>query len=103
MLGIYNEMRNSKYNEYNKVRLINCVWKIDNHLNLRKHASDTYMKRYSKILSELEDFKTKIQPIILLFAERNIDFDMIFMSFDKILNIIEKSNEELAYLERYFL
>lgn len=101
MLGIYNEMCNGEHNEFNKIRLINCVWKIEDCLNLGERASDIYMKLYSKFISEFEDFKKKIQPIILLFSEKNIDFDIIFMSFDEFLNIVKKSDQELAYLERY--
>lgn len=103
IIGIYNEMRKNENVGLNKVRLINCVWKIDNHISLGNSVSNNYKKRYKKYISEVEDFKTKIQPLVLLFAESNIDFDIIFMSFDEFLNMVEKSEQQSAYLKRYFL
>lgn len=102
-LGIYNAMRSNEYDEFNKVRLINCIWQINNHVKLGKKASDTYMKYHSQELIEFEDFKIKIQPIISLFADINIDFDVVFLSFDEFLNIAEKPDEQIIYLERYFI
>ncbi len=100
-LGIYNAVKNGEYDKFHEIRLINCVWKSDSSSNLESEIYEKFKKYDIKHLNEFEDFKIKIQPIISLFSSMNVDFDILYLSLNEFLALIDKSSEQLKYLERY--
>lgn len=103
ILGIYNAVCQGEYESFDKIKLVNCVWQIKNPSRLDKEVQAQYLEYESLLLKEFEDFRGKLQPIIYLFEEKNVEFDLVYISFDEMLEILEKSDEERQYLQRYII
>ncbi len=100
-LGIYNAFYESQYDGYKKVVLLDTLWQIESPKKLGKQAQDQYEAFHAEMLREYEDFKVKFKPVVQLFGDINIDFDVILLSNTEFLELVEKSDEQLDYLKRY--
>ena len=86
-----------------KLTLVNCTWTLNNPSLLEEKHRDKYLKEERCDMEEFIDFKQQMQPLILLFSAKGVDFDICFYRFNDFLELIEKSAEELNYLRRYTL
>lgn len=91
ILAIYNAVCNSEYDKFTKIILVNCVWKINYPEKLGTYFSDKYRECYYQELSEFYNFKGKLKPIISLFKDLKVDFEIKFIHFDDFLKLADKS------------
>ena len=86
-----------------KLTLVNCVWTIRNPQILPLVDVEWYLAQEKTERTEFEQFKQAMTPIMQLFADQGIRFDICLYTFGDFLRLLRKTPEELAYLQRYML
>ncbi len=103
MLGVYNHVfHNEKFNARPEtVFLVNCVWELESEAFLSEGARKEYLKKLALEHDEFEKFYQATKPVRDLFKEKGVIFDIRYITFSEMLDILEKSEKERKWLERY--
>lgn len=101
LLGIYNYMMQEDKCIHKKVRLVNCVWELSDTAVLSEESEAIYRKKVKLEKDEFKEFYKAAQPVIELFAEKGIEFDIHLVSFSEMLHTMEKNSSQSEFLERY--
>ena len=101
-VACYNAICTSEKDKVKKLTLVNCVWTLSNS-NLLGDDEFKYIEREKLELKEFNEFKKIMEPLKDLFKSKGVDFDIVFYTFNDFLNLIDKTQAELDYLERYKL
>jgi hypothetical protein len=105
-LGIFNALKKAKNNSdefssVKKVTLLNCVWKVCN-IAVLGDEGQVYSKIAIEELAGYQSFRTIYQPIIDLFKnELNIDLQLSYLTHQEFIDILDKTQADLKYLQRY--
>jgi len=90
--------------EIRKLTLLNCAWTITSPDKLTEVSRQEYLETWDTEVNEFDRFTTEMRPIKDLFKQNlGIDFDIRLCTFAELLGMLEKTPEELAYLERYLI
>lgn len=91
--------------EVKKLTLLNCAWTLSTPNKLTSEASQKrYAETWDKEINEFDRFTTDMRPIKDLFKNTlDIDFDIRLCTFADLLGMLDKTPEELAYLDRYMI
>ena len=93
----------AEVHEVKKLTLLNCAWTLTAPEKLPSAAlQNQYAETWDTEINEFDRFTTEMRPIKDLFKNSlGIDFDIRFCTFAELLGMLEKTEKEKAYLERY--
>lgn len=84
-----------------KLTLVNCIWTFPESAKIDEDIWNRHCYDFDIIKSKFGEFKDKMQPVINLFKEGKVDFNIVLCEFKDFLALLEKDKEELDYLRRY--
>ena len=99
LLAIFNFIRKAK-NKPKLVRLINCIWMLNDPTILGDKECE-YRETLSKSQAEFDSFKKATKPVMALFTQMNVAFDIQYISHKDLLYNMAKNDEEKVFLDRY--
>ncbi|MFA5635374.1 MAG: hypothetical protein WC977_05655 [Anaerovoracaceae bacterium] len=102
-MSIYNAFRENKMPETRKATLVNCIWELCSTERLSEKTIKKYKNKYDVHNREFDEFRAAFEPIIVLFKEIGIEFEVILLPFHEFVGTISKTNAEREKLERYYL
>ena len=101
LLGVYNYLMQEDKGKHKHVRLVNCVWELPDSAEISKEAWEQYRKLQKLEEDEFMKFYAAAQPVIELINEKDIDFDILFIPVKDLIAILNKTDEQIAFLNRY--
>ena len=102
-IACYTACVSESANKINKLTLLNCTWAIKHPEKLEEKHRLRYIKEEECELAEFTQFKQLMEPVKALFANKGVDFDIVFCKWDDFISLMDKSKVELDYLSRYEL
>ena len=101
LLGIYNDLMSKNAGNHKKVRLINCIWELPDSKPLSPVNQKIYDEKHRLEREEFQQFYQAAKPVLELFREKGIDFDIRLISVKELLTAMEKTEQQKKFLERY--
>lgn len=86
-----------------KLTLVNCIWTLPVPEVLEYRHCQRYRQDEACERREFEDFRQVMQPVVKLFGDSGVDFEICLYSFGEFLALMKKKPDEVAYLRRYTL
>lgn len=102
-VGLYNACKKGLIVNKEKITLINCVWTIVNPDKMIEPHKSKYRINEDKLFNEFNQFRNLMSPVIDLFKSLAIKFDIYIYTVNELINIIDKTEDEINYLERYLI
>lgn len=102
-VACYTACASKKTEKISKLTLVNCVWTLSTPEKLEPKYRNRYIEEEKCELKEFEVFRQIMRPVIKLFEDIGVDFDIRFYTFNEFLSLLDKSNDEKQYLRRYTL
>lgn len=84
-----------------KLTLLNCVWDGLDDSVVSDKSRDRYNLANRTEQAEFGQFRDCMEPVKKLFAEIGVEFNVVYYSVDDFIAIMEKTDDELKYLNRY--
>ncbi len=100
-LACYTAYMTNDPGKIKKLTLVNCVWTLPQKYMLSGELGEKYIKAEIAEKNEFEVFKKMMNPIRDLFAEKDVDFNIQFITYSDFLGVFKKAKKELDYLKRY--
>jgi len=97
----YNACMFDEPRKIKKLTLVNCVWTLPDLSKLSDKDKKTYLEREEGQKSDFVKFRKLMKPIMNLFADKRVDFDIKFITYSDFLGVFKKTQQELDYLKRY--
>lgn len=101
LLGVYNYLLMKDQCKHKKVRLVNCICELPDSNILSDQCKKEYDDKRNLEKKEFKDFYQAAQPVIDLLKAKNIDFDILLISAEELMDCIDKTTSQNKFLERY--
>jgi hypothetical protein len=99
-LACYNACREKLF-PIKKLTLVNCVWELPDLTVLNKNNQMCYKMQLEREHQEFESFYFAMKPVISLFREAGIVYDIRYYSLSEFMQIMSLSDHKKQYLKRY--